>query len=52
MCLPFTNKSEGSLAGRGLISTQPKLADFRFWHIASFRCAAEFGCYRGITVIG
>jgi hypothetical protein len=26
--------------------------DFRYWHIASFRCAAEFGCYRGITDIG
>ena len=23
--------------------------DFRSWHIASFRCAAEFGRYRGIA---
>jgi len=23
--------------------------DFRYWHIASFRCAAEFGRYRGIA---
>ena len=22
---------------------------FRYWHIASFRCAAEFGRYRGIA---
>jgi hypothetical protein len=24
---------------------------FAYWHIASFRCAAEFGCYRGIADI-
>jgi len=23
--------------------------NFRLWHIASFRCAAEFGRYRGIA---
>src|SRR5258708_853364 len=27
-------------------------AGFRFWHIASFRCGAEFGRYRGIADIG
>jgi hypothetical protein len=23
------------------------LADFRYWHIASFRCAQQFGRFRG-----
>jgi hypothetical protein len=27
------------------------LADFRYWHIASIRCAAEFGRSRGIADI-
>jgi len=26
-------------------------ADVRLWHIATFRCAAEFGRYRGIADI-
>jgi hypothetical protein len=26
--------------------------DFRLWHIASFRCVAEFGRYRGIADSG
>jgi hypothetical protein len=25
--------------------------DFRYWHIPSFRCDAEFGRYRGIADI-
>ena len=29
-----------------------KPCDVTYWHIPSFRCAAEFGRYRGITDIG
>jgi hypothetical protein len=27
------------------------LLEFRFWHIASFRCEAEFVRYRGVADI-
>jgi hypothetical protein len=29
-----------------------KIINFRIWHIASFRCAAEFGRYRGMADSG
>lgn len=35
----------------GSQNENPGIRDFRFWHIASFRCDANFGRYRGIAVI-
>src|SRR5450759_1999014 len=45
-----TITNEAALVG-GLFAISNHRCDGSYWHIASFRCAAEFGRYRGIADI-